>query len=85
MPQLMRVLAVCTIAGAAQEKDPITDRMRYEIAAAQRDFLIAKQQFDAASAHLKEKIEQADKACAPGGSFDLAKFACIARTAEKKP
>jgi hypothetical protein len=51
--------------------------MRYEIAAAQRDYVIARQQMDTAGARLKERLEQAQKACsAQGAAFDLAQFVC---------
>ena len=50
--------------GAEEETDPITDTMRYELAAAQRDFLIAQQQFEKANVQLRTKMDAAQKACA---------------------
>jgi len=79
--QLNRDLAVfllVLIPAVSQEPaDPISDRLRYEIAAAQRDVLIVRQQFDGASQRLKDKMAQAETACAQqGATFDLVRFAC---------
>jgi len=52
------------LVGAEEETDPITDTMRYELAAAQRDFLIAQQQFEKANVQLRTKMDAAQKACA---------------------
>jgi hypothetical protein len=63
--------------GLAAQKpaDPITDRQRYELASAQRDYLAAKQQYEAAVKTLKEKRAEVEKACGAAG-FDDAQFAC---------
>jgi hypothetical protein len=83
------VLAVLVFTMFAQDKpapDPISDRMRYELAAAQRDYVIAKQQFDTATLRLKEKLEQAEKTCsAQSATFDLAQFVCAPNLTAKKP
>lgn len=83
-PVILVAAALCVF---AQESDPITDRMRYEIAAAQRDYVIARQQMDTAGARLKEKLDQAQKACgAKSASFDVAQFVCAPNpVTEKKP
>jgi hypothetical protein len=63
----------------AQETDPITDRMRYEIAVAQRDLLIARQQYEQAAAQLKMKLEQVNKVCSAkrdGQTFNSSTFVC---------
>ena len=63
--------------------DPITDRLRYELARAQRDVLIAKQQYDAAAAQLKMKMDEANRLCmAQNAAFEPVNFTC---NAEKKP
>jgi hypothetical protein len=85
---LMYRYALLLIAGClfAQEADPISDRMRYEIAAAQRDYLIAKQQLDTAGSRLKEKVDLAQKACsAQSATFDLAQFVCAPNPTAKNP
>jgi hypothetical protein len=61
----------------AQAADPVSDRLRFEIALAQRDYVIAKQQLDVAAARLKEAVEKAEKACSSQkASFDAEKFFC---------
>jgi hypothetical protein len=84
--QLDRVVSFLLVfSAAAQTADPITDRTRYEIAAAQRDYLVAKQQLDTATARLKEKLEQAEKTCSTqDATFDLAQFVCAPKV-DKKP
>ena len=73
----LALLLPVTVCLFAQATDPITDQMRYEIAAAQRDYLLAQRQFDAANLRLKDKVEQAQKACsAQSATFDLAQFVC---------
>jgi hypothetical protein len=58
-------LTLFAVLAAAQDgnppADPISDHLRYEIAAAQRDYLIAKLQFDQAAAQLRGKLESAQK------------------------
>jgi hypothetical protein len=50
--------------------DPISDHLRYEISRAQTAYLLAAER-------LKDKIEEAQKACAAGGqTYDAEKFAC---------
>jgi hypothetical protein len=85
---MRHVLAMLAFAMFAEDKaaDPISDRMRYELAAAQRDYVIAKQQVDIATARLKEKFEQAEKACsAQGATFDAAQFICAPNPTAKNP
>ena len=68
---------VFALTAAAQTADPISDRMRYEIAAAQRDYLLARQQFDLASSTLREKLGQAEKVCTSQHAvFDMVQLIC---------
>jgi hypothetical protein len=74
----MRAVLVLFVAGlSAREVDPISDRMRYEIAAAQRDLLVAKQQYDEALTRLRGRLDLAEKACGEQ-HFDLQTFTCTA-------
>ncbi|PWT72945.1 MAG: hypothetical protein C5B60_08815 [Chloroflexi bacterium] len=67
----------------AQATEPITDRMRYEIARAQRDYLIAKQQFDLAVTQLRSKLADAEKACADAGrAFNGDSLTCVDKAAK---
>jgi hypothetical protein len=60
-----------------EPSDPITDRMRFEIAAGQRDYLIAKQQLDQAAANLRAKLDAAEKACGEAGkTYNIESFSC---------
>lgn len=60
------------------DSDPITDKLRFELAVAQRDYLLAQQAFDKATENLKRKISEADKACeGVKKSFDIGTFACV--------
>ena len=63
---------------AEDGKDPITDALRYEIAAAQRDYLIAQQQLERANLALRTKLDTAQKACAADRDqiFALDTFHC---------
>lgn len=73
------LLALACIAGA-DEPSPITDRMRYELAAAQRDYLVAKQTYDQAVTTLKAKIDSAEKACAAlDKHFSVESFDCAGK------
>ena len=79
----MLFLALGTL--GAQETDPVTDRVRYELAAAQRDYVIAKQQLDAATVRLREKLDLAQKACAAhNAAFDVAQFVCSPKATEQQ-
>lgn len=72
--------------GASDAPDPITDRMRYEIAAAERDYLSAKIQLDLAAAQMKAKLDAGNKACAAvDKTFNADSLACIDKPAERKP
>lgn len=62
--------------------DPITDRLRYEIALAQRDYLAARQQLDAIQRNMLAKTAEAEKACAgQQKAWSADAFTCVA---EKK-
>lgn len=83
---LQRIFPPAVLAAllSAQASDPISDRLRYEIAAAQRDLVIAKQHYDAAAAMLKQKMEDANKLCAGQDAvFEPVSFTC--KTERKKP
>jgi hypothetical protein len=72
------LLGSVSFAASAEKADPVTDRMRYEIAAAQRDYLIAKQQLDIAAAQLRTGIEAGNKACeAAAKIFSVDSLACV--------
>ena len=72
------MLAVAMGFGQETEKpDPISDRLRYEIAVAQRDYFLAQLQADRAAAQVRSKIEAAQKACAGvEKTFSVETFAC---------
>jgi len=69
-------LLISTLALAQQIADPITDKLRFEIASAQRDYLLAQQQLEQATTILKSKIESAQKICAPK-IFNAQSMQCI--------
>ena len=57
--------------------DPISDRLRFELALAQRDYFVAANRAEQLMSAVQAKIEQANRACAGAGlTFDAAKFAC---------
>ena len=58
--------------------------MRFELAAAQRDFLAAKQAYDQAAGTLRAKLEQLNAVCAKEeSSFDVQSFECKKAEAKK--
>jgi hypothetical protein len=64
-------------AAPPKPSDPITDRLRFEIAVAQRDYVIAKNQYDAAMERLRAKTSEAEALCqAAGKKFSPDSFAC---------
>lgn len=69
-------LLFTALAFAQDTTDPITDKMRYELAAAQRDYLIARQQFEQAAALVRTKLGEAEKACG-ARRFDMQSFHCV--------
>lgn len=80
---MMRPILALLIAASVfgQEKPPagsLADRTRYEVAAAQRDYLLAKQQLDQAGAKLQKVTAEAEKACAAKDmAFDGAAVDCV--------
>lgn len=79
----MGLLAAAVSAEAPS--DPITDRLRFEIAVAQRDYVLAKLQYDSAKEHLRGKTAEAQAACdAQGQQFSPEQFRCVEKTAPKK-
>ena len=83
----MLLLAIAAAAIADDPKkpeSPITDRMRYELAVSQRDFLAAKQAYDQAAGTLRAKLEQLNAVCAKEeSSFDVQSFECKKAEAKK--
>ncbi len=81
-----------------KEGDPITDKLRLEIARTQRDLLLADarmreaiERYNAAKAEteglqkaLAEKVAEATKACGDKQAFDAGKLACVAKSAPAK-
>lgn len=79
----MRLLLFAGLA-FAQTSDPISDRLRYEIAAAQRDYLIARQQLENAQKKMADKTAEADKICsAQKKVFKAETFTCEAISVER--
>lgn len=71
------LLAFSTIL-LAESKDPLTDRLRFEIAVAQRDFVVAKNPYDAALEKLRAKIGEANAVCQKAKKvFDDVRFVCV--------
>ena len=82
---------------SAKETDPITDKLRLEIARTQRDLLLADakmkdaiERYNAAKSEteglqraLSEKIAEAGKACGERQSFDPGKLICIPKPPAK--
>ena len=65
------------LAFSEDKTDAIGDRLRYEIAAAQRDYVMARQQLDRVQAQLLAKTGQAEKICAAEQKvFNLETFTC---------
>jgi hypothetical protein len=86
MSAIKPALLFSVLALAQDKPEAMTDRLRYEIASAQRDFLIAQRQLDQATIQLKSKLEQADKLCAAqSATFDAAQFICAPNPTAKKP
>ncbi len=76
--QIFGLFVVVLAAQDTKPSDPITDRMRYENAAAQRDYLLAQKQADTAMVGLRAKIADAEKACVTAAmSFDVQAMACM--------
>jgi hypothetical protein len=80
----LRSIAVLVVTGLAMAgqpnppTDPITDRLRFEIAVAQRDYVLAKQQYDAAMERLRAKTAEAEALCkTTGKTFAPDRFACV--------
>lgn len=60
------------------EADPVSDRLRFEVALAQRDYLMAKAELDKASQKLQEKYQVAIKACQSAGKeWKTEAFTCL--------
>jgi hypothetical protein len=88
MTRLLIIGTLAALAGAQSEAppDPITDRLRFEIAKAQRDYVIAKQQYDAATERLRKKTAEAETACAADGKAYAAEaFRCVEKPAQNAP
>jgi hypothetical protein len=72
-------------AAPPKPSDPITDRLRFEIAVAQRDYVLAKQQYDAAMERLRAKTAEAQTACEDQGQqFSPEQFRCVEKPAAQK-
>lgn len=63
---------------ASKSPDPITDRLRFEIAVAQRDYVAAKAAYDIAMDRLRAKTAEAESLChAAGKKFSQERFECM--------
>ena len=83
---MMRALLTLLIAAAASatDADPITDKLRFEIAITQRNYLDAQLKFEHAQNELLAKTAEAQKACATQDkTWDADSFTC--QKVEKKP
>jgi signal transduction histidine kinase len=83
---------------SADSADPITDKLRVEIARMQRDLLLADakmkdaiERYNAAKTEaeglqksLAEKIADASKACGDKKTFDTGKLACVEKGSQGK-
>ena len=80
------LLIVAAASGQDAEKpaDPITDKLRFEIAISQRNYLDAQLRLEHAQTELLSKTSEAQKACATQDKiWDAGSFTC--QKMEKKP
>ena len=70
MKTIIAVLLL-SVSLAAEDKpaatDPVSDKLRFEIAVMQRNYLVAKAQMDSMSQQIEEKQKQAQQVCASAG------------------
>lgn len=73
------VCTLCLIGLFAEDApDPISDKLRFEIAVAQRDYVGAKAEFERTVTALKNKSAEAQSACSQAKKiFDVAAFSCV--------
>lgn len=78
-PKRMLIISALACAAVANAPTDISDRLRFEIALAQRDYVIAKAQFEAAAARMQAKTAEAERLCAEAGKrYSPEQFACVA-------
>jgi hypothetical protein len=77
---LLLQAAAASAAPVPANPEPLTDKMRLQVAISQRDYLLAQSALDRAKASLESQSAVAGKACASAGkTFDGAALACVAK------
>lgn len=74
------LLAALPVRETPKPADPISDKLRFEIALAQRNYMVLKEQLDQIAAHVAEKTKEAEAACAKvNKKWSKESFSCEAK------